>query len=39
VLLEGIAPTAAAKQQALAAVRGTEGVVQVVDRITVPARK
>ena len=35
VLLEGVAPTTAAKQQALSTVRGTTGVIQVVDRITV----
>jgi hyperosmotically inducible protein len=39
VLVEGTVPTSAAKQQALSAVRGTEGVVQVVDRITVASRK
>lgn len=39
VLIEGTVPTAAAKQQALSMVRGTEGVVQVVDRITVAARR
>ena len=35
VLLDGVAPTAAAKQQAITAARGTDGVVQVIDRITV----
>jgi hyperosmotically inducible protein len=35
VLLDGTAPTAAAKQQALSLARGTDGVVQVIDRITV----
>lgn len=35
VLLEGTAPTAAAKQRALTLVRETKGVVQVVDRMTV----
>jgi len=39
VLVEGTVPTTAAKQQALSVVRGTEGVVQVVDRITVAARR
>ena len=35
VLLDGVAPTAAAKQRAITAARGTEGVIQVIDRITV----
>jgi len=35
VLLDGIAPTAAAKQRAIAAARTTDGVIQVIDRITV----
>lgn len=35
VLLDGVAPTAAAKQQAITAARETDGVVQVIDRITV----
>lgn len=35
VLLDGIVPTAAAKQRAIDAARGTEGVVQVIDRIRV----
>jgi hyperosmotically inducible periplasmic protein len=35
VLLDGVAPTAAAKQQAITAARSTEGVLQVIDRITV----
>jgi osmotically-inducible protein OsmY len=35
VLLDGVAPTAAAKQRAITAARGTDGVVQVIDRITV----
>jgi osmotically-inducible protein OsmY len=35
VLLDGMAPTAAAKQRALSIARGTDGVVQVVDRIRV----
>ena len=39
VLVEGTVPTSAAKQQALSTVRGTEGVVQVVDRITVASRR
>ena len=39
VLLEGVAPTNAAKQQALSMVRGTDGVVQVVDRISVAATR
>ena len=38
VLLEGLLPTAAAKQQALTAARQTKGVVQIVDRIRVGAR-
>lgn len=38
VLLEGQAPTAAAKQRALALARETEGVLQVVDRMTVGPR-
>jgi osmotically-inducible protein OsmY len=33
LLLDGIVPTAAAKQRALSVARGTEGVVQVIDRI------
>jgi osmotically-inducible protein OsmY len=39
VLLEGTVPTAAVKEQALSAVRGTDGVLQVVDRITVAPRR
>jgi osmotically-inducible protein OsmY len=35
LLLDGTAPTAAAKQRALSIARGTDGVVQVVDRIRV----
>jgi hyperosmotically inducible protein len=35
LLLDGTAPTAAAKQRALAIARGTDGVVQVIDRIRV----
>jgi|SRR6185503_7169239 len=35
VLLDGVAPTAAAKQRAITAARGTDGVVQVIDRIRV----
>jgi hyperosmotically inducible protein len=35
VLLDGVAPTAAAKQRAISITRETEGVVQVIDRITV----
>jgi osmotically-inducible protein OsmY len=35
VLLEGTAPTAAARQRAISIARGTEGVVQVIDRIAV----
>ena len=35
VLLDGVAPTAAAKQRAITAARDTDGVVQVIDRITV----
>jgi len=38
VLLDGVAPTVAAKQQAISIARDTEGVVQVIDRITVGAR-
>jgi hyperosmotically inducible protein len=40
VLVEGTVPTAALKQRALSAVRGTAGVIQVVDRITIaPVRR
>ena len=35
VLLDGVAPTAAAKQRAISIARDTDGVVQVIDRITV----
>ena len=35
VLLDGTAPTAAAKQRALSLARGTDGVLQVIDRIRV----
>lgn len=35
LLLDGAVPTAAAKQRALSIARGTDGVVQVVDRIRV----
>ena len=35
VLLDGVAPTVAARQQAISIARETEGVVQVIDRITV----
>jgi osmotically-inducible protein OsmY len=35
VLLDGTVPNAAAKQRAIAAARETEGVVQIVDRISV----
>jgi hyperosmotically inducible protein len=35
VLLQGVAPSTAVKQRALTIARQTEGVVQVVDRITV----
>ena len=35
VLLDGTAPTIAAKQDALSVARGTDGVVQVIDRIRV----
>lgn len=35
LLLDGTAPTAAAKQRALSIARNTDGVVQVVDRIRV----
>ena len=38
VLLDGTAPTAAVKQRALSVARGTKGVMQVVDRITVRRR-
>ena len=38
VLLDGLAPTAAARQRAISIARGTEGVVQVIDRITVGSR-
>src|SRR5688572_14837917 len=39
LLLDGTAPSAAAKQQALSAARATEGVVQVIDRITVERKR
>jgi hyperosmotically inducible protein len=39
VLLEGTAPTAAAKQRALSVTRQTQGVLQVVDRIRVRGAK
>ena len=35
VLLQGTAPTQAAKQRALTMTRETEGVVQVIDRIAI----
>ena len=35
VLLDGVAPTAAARQRAIAIARETSGVIQVIDRITV----
>jgi osmotically-inducible protein OsmY len=35
VLLDGVAPTVAAKQRLIAIARDTAGVVQVIDRITV----
>jgi osmotically-inducible protein OsmY len=35
LLLDGTAPTAAVKQQAISVARDTEGVVQVIDRIQV----
>jgi osmotically-inducible protein OsmY len=35
VLLDGLAPSAAARARAISIARGTEGVVQVIDRITV----
>jgi osmotically-inducible protein OsmY len=35
VLLDGLAPTAAARARAISIARGTDGVVQVIDRITV----
>lgn len=38
VLLDGTAPTAAAKQRALTLARETPGVIQVVDRISVTRR-
>ena len=38
VLLDGLAPTAAARQRAISIARGTDGVVQVIDRITVGSR-
>ena len=39
VLLQGTVPSAAAKQRALTLARGTDGVVQVVDRIRVGKSK
>jgi len=39
VLLQGMAPSAAAKQRALTLARGTDGVSQVVDRISVGKAK
>lgn len=38
-LLQGTVPTQAAKQRALTAARRTEGVVQVVDRLSVAPRR
>src|SRR5688572_1549048 len=38
VLLDGLAPTAAARQRAISIARDTDGVVQVIDRITVGSR-
>jgi osmotically-inducible protein OsmY len=38
LLLEGTAPSTAAKQRALTLARETEGVTQVVDRIRVGKR-
>ena len=38
VLLDGLAPTAAARQRAISVARGTDGVIQVIDRITVGSR-
>jgi hyperosmotically inducible protein len=35
VLLDGVVPTIAARQRAISIARGTDGVLQVVDRITV----
>ena len=35
VLLDGVAPTVTAKQRAITIARDTDGVVQVIDRITV----
>ena len=39
VLLEGTAPTSAAKERALTLVRGADGVTQVIDRIQVPTSR
>ena len=39
VLLQGRAPSTASKQRALALARGTDGVTQVVDRISVGKKK
>ena len=39
VVVDGTVPNAAVKQQVLSAVRGTDGVLQVVDRLTVTARR
>ena len=38
-LLQGVAPSAAAKERALTIARQTQGVVQVVDRISVAQRR
>lgn len=35
LLLDGALPTAAAKQRALSVARGTDGVIQIIDKITV----
>jgi osmotically-inducible protein OsmY len=39
VLLEGTVPNDAARKKALSIARGTDGVVQVVDRLKIAARK
>lgn len=39
VLLEGTVPNEAARKKAVSIARSTDGVVQVVDRLKVPARK
>jgi osmotically-inducible protein OsmY len=35
LLLDGTLPTATAKQRAIALARGTEGVIQIIDKLSV----